>query len=96
MFDLLIFGIDCLLSPQSLDPCTTPEDWLLYVLGSRLRGQIHPENMSEHSDLLGFPLPRSTFGRMTEVYDESLSRRSDAEVRKSNIAVKDIRPMNRF
>ena len=50
--------------------------------------------MSELSDLLSFLLSRTTFGRMTEVYDKSLSRRSDAKVRKSDIAVKDVRPMD--
>jgi hypothetical protein len=31
---------------------------------------------------------------MTEVYDKGISRRSDAKVRKPDIAVKDVRPVD--
>jgi hypothetical protein len=95
-FDLLILGYDFFLSLQLrvLDSCTASKDRLLYVLGSRLCGRVHPENARELSDLLNFLLARTTFGRVTEVYDKSLSRRIDAKVRKSDIAVKDVRRMD--
>jgi hypothetical protein len=96
-FDRLVFGLDFRLLLQPLDARTTPKNRLLYVLDSRpnrLCGRVHPENMREHSDLPSFLHSRTTFCRMTEVYDKCLSRRNCANVRKSDIAVKDVRPMD--
>jgi hypothetical protein len=88
-----MFGLDFCLSLQHFDSCTMPKDRLLYVLGSRLSGRFHPENIREPFDLSSFPLSTATFASMAEVYDKGFSR-SHAKVWKSDIAVKDVRPMD--
>ena len=64
-------------------------------LAAGMVGSFIPK-MRELLDLLGFLLSRTTLAHMTEVHNKSLPQRSDTEVWKSDITVKDIRFVDRL